>query len=63
MMGGALLGAATMHRANGFFVNWSGTQAGEGFEFHILAIGIAAAVVIGGAGQFSIDRLISRRLD
>jgi putative oxidoreductase len=57
-----MLGATTMHRANGFFMNWSGTQAGEGFAFHILAIGIAAAVLIGGAGRFSIDRLIAKRI-
>jgi putative oxidoreductase len=61
-IGAVMLGAATMHRANGFFMNWSGTQAGEGFEFHILALGIAAAVVIGGAGRLSIDRLIAKRI-
>jgi len=33
-------GAVVMsHAANGFFMNWSGKQGGEGFEYHILAIG------------------------
>jgi putative oxidoreductase len=48
--------ALTRHIDNGFFMNWSGKQAGEGFEFHILAIGLALAVLIRGAGAFSIDR-------
>lgn len=54
--------AAMMHRANGFFMNWSGTQAGEGFEFHIVAIALALAVVVRGAGSASIDRALAARL-
>lgn len=48
-----------VHRANGFFMNWSGQQHGEGFEFHILVIAIAIAVMIRGSGRFSIDRAIT----
>ena len=55
--------AAFMHRANGFFMNWSGAQAGEGFEFHILAIAMALALIIGGGGRFSADRAIARRME
>ena len=51
---------ASDHWANGFFMNWSGTQAGEGFEFHLLAIGMAAAVIIAGSGIFSLDRRLGR---
>lgn len=47
-----------VHLPNGFFMNWGGQQAGEGFEYHLLAIGLALAVVIGGAGRFSIDRAL-----
>ncbi|MGH9458747.1 MAG: DoxX family protein [Thermoanaerobaculia bacterium] len=54
--------AAFMHRVNGIFMNWSGTQAGEGFEFHILAIAIALALIIGGGGRFSADRALAARL-
>jgi len=50
--------AALMHRANGFFMNWSGQQAGEGFEYHILAIAIALILVVRGAGRWSVDRAL-----
>ena len=51
----------TVHAANGFFMNWFGAQKGEGFEYHLLAIGLALIVMISGSGSFSIDRVISRR--
>jgi putative oxidoreductase len=51
---------ALVHARNGFFMNWTGTKPGEGFEFHILAIGIAVAIMIGGAGAASIDGALSR---
>ena len=46
----------TVHWQNGFFMNWSGQQQGEGIEFFILAIGIALALIIRGGGLWSIDR-------
>ena len=49
------------HAGNGFFMNWSGTQKGEGFEYHLLAIGLALVVLVHGAGKASIDELLSRR--
>ena len=49
----------TAHAANGFFMNWSGKQAGEGFEYHLLAIGLALVVMIQGAGKASLDGLIA----
>jgi putative oxidoreductase len=61
-IGVTMLVASMMHRANGFFMNWSGKQAGEGFEYHILAIAIAVAVMIGGAGRLSIDGALAKRL-
>lgn len=45
----------TSHYANGFFMNWAGNQKGEGYEFHLLVIGIAAALLISGAGKWSVD--------
>lgn len=54
--------AGFMHKANGFFMNWTGTQKGEGFEFHILAAAVALVLVVGGAGRASVDRLLSRRI-
>jgi putative oxidoreductase len=50
-----------VHRANGFFMNWTGAQHGEGFEFHILALGLALIVMIYGSGAWSIDRAITER--
>ncbi len=49
------------HVANGFFMNWSGHQAGEGFEYHILVVVIALAVMIKGSGALSLDRLLGAR--
>src|ERR1700690_1737125 len=53
--------AAGNHVKNGFFMNWMGKQQGEGFEYHILAVAISLALIIGGGGRWSIDGLISRR--
>jgi len=48
------------HVHNGFFMNWFGNQPGEGFEYHILAVTIALAIVIKGGGKWSLDRLLSK---
>ncbi len=56
-----MLGAVFMvHGAHGFFMNWYGAQGGEGFEYHLLAIGLSVAVMLRGSGAFSIDRQLSR---
>ena len=47
--------AATTHAANGFFMNWVGTNAGEGFEYHLLGIALAASIVVRGSGAYSLD--------
>ena len=47
------------HRAFGFFMNWTGTQKGEGYEFHLLVLAIVALLMIRGAGAFSVDRVMS----
>lgn len=57
IMLGAIL---TVHIKFGFFMNWTGTQAGEGFEFHILAIGLALVVLFKGGGLWSIDAAITK---
>jgi putative oxidoreductase len=56
-----LVAIVKVHLPNGFFMNWTGHQHGEGFEYHLLAVGIALAVVFAGAGPFSVDRSLSRR--
>jgi putative oxidoreductase len=40
-------------------MNWTGTQKGEGFEFHLLVLAITVFLMIRGAGAASIDRLWS----
>jgi len=51
----------TSHYTNGFFMNWAGTQKGEGYEYHLLVIGIAIALLITGAGKWSIDYALQRK--
>lgn len=46
------------HAGNGFYMNWLGTQKGEGYEFDLLFIAMAIAVSIKGSGRFSVDRLL-----
>jgi len=61
-IGGVMLGAVYLvHWPNGFFMNWSGQQAGPGFEYHLLALGIVLALLVTGAGRASVDRALSRR--
>lgn len=55
-----LVAIVTVHTPHGFFMNWTGNQKGEGFEFHLLALGIAVALIIGGAGLWSLDAMLAR---
>lgn len=58
-----MLGAVVLvHWKFGFFMNWAGKQPGEGFEYHLLAIAISLAILLGGAGRWSMDRTIAKRL-
>ncbi len=58
-----MVGAILMsHLPYGFFMNWFGQQQGEGFEFHLLVIGIAAALLLTGGGKWSLDRAVAERL-
>ena len=60
-IGCEMIGAIFMvHMPNGFFMNWSGSQKGEGFEYHLLTIAVAAALLLRGAGPFSVDRALSK---
>lgn len=47
------------HVQHGFFMNWFGQQQGEGFEYHLLVIGICLALLIKGGGALSVDRKLS----
>lgn len=50
---------AMVHSGFGFFMNWSGTQKGEGIEYHLLALAATVLLMIRGAGAFSVDRAIA----
>jgi len=50
-----LVAIATTHWPHGFFMNWYGNQKGEGFEYHLLVLGMAISLIIGGAGIWSLD--------
>ena len=52
----------TSHLDNGFFMNWFGNQKGEGYEFHLLVIGLSLAAVINGSGKLSVDERIIKLL-
>jgi Predicted membrane protein len=54
-----LVAVAMVHRSFGFFMNWTGSQKGEGFEYHLLVLAMTAYLVIRGAGAFSVDRAIA----
>jgi putative oxidoreductase len=55
-----MIGAILLwHLPNGFFMNWSGTQPGEGFEFHLLALALALPLAIRGGGAYSLDRVLT----
>lgn len=46
----------TSHLDHGFFMNWFDNQKGEGYEYHLLVIGLSLASLINGAGKFSLDK-------
>jgi putative oxidoreductase len=51
----------TTHLNNGFFMNWSGQLQGEGYEYHLLVIGMALALLISGAGKWSVDYALQKK--
>jgi putative oxidoreductase len=56
-----VVSALMVHLPNGFFMNWTGQKRGEGLEFHLLATATSIAIMLAGAGAYSIDRLLTRR--
>lgn len=51
----------TTQLEHGFFMNWFGNQAGEGYEYSLLVIGIALTIIVNGSGKWSIDKVISKK--
>ena len=50
-----------VHLHNGLFMNWFGNQKGEGWEYHLLAITLAIAIMVRGAGAFSVDGALAAK--
>lgn len=59
ILANVLVAVAMVHSKVGFFMNWSGKQPGEGFEFHLLGIGMALALIIAGGGKLSADKALA----
>jgi len=58
-----MLGAIVMvHSQFGFFMNWFGAQSGEGFEYHLLALGLSLVVLVRGGGKWALDNEITSKL-
>jgi putative oxidoreductase len=56
-----LVATVMIHLPVGFFMNWFGNQKGEGYEYHLLAMVIALALMIKGGGKASIDRALTAK--
>ena len=54
-----LVAVAMVHHQFGFFMNWTGAQKGEGYEYHLVLLATLAVLMIRGAGAASADRLLS----
>ena len=54
-----LVAIVAVHWSHGFFMNWYGKQKAEGFEYHLLMLGIAIALIIVGAGDWSLDSALA----
>jgi putative oxidoreductase len=54
-----VVAVAMVHHQFGFFMNWTGAQKGEGYEYHLLILAATVFLMIRGAGAVSVDRLLS----
>jgi len=59
LIGVMLVAIAKVHAQHGFFLNFAMTPGrGHGYEYNLALLAMALSILIGGAGVFSIDRLI-----
>ena len=60
LIGVMLVAVAKVHAQHGFFLNFAMTPGrGHGYEYNLALLAMALSILIGGAGVFSIDRLIA----
>jgi len=51
-----------VHLKFGFLLDWFGDKPGHGIEYHLLALALALLIIVHGAGAFSLDLALYRRL-
>ena len=54
-----IVAVAMVHHQFGFFMNWTGGQKGEGYEYHLVLLAALVVLMIRGAGAASVDRMLS----
>jgi len=55
------IGIFLTHTENGFFMNWFGNQAGEGYEYHLLVLAISLGIMVLGGGKFTLSTLFKKQ--
>lgn len=50
------------HTEYGFFINWFGNQKGEGYEYHLMVIGLALTLVFSGSGKYAVDNAFNNQI-
>ena len=58
-----IVAVAMVHSPGRVFMNWTGRQKGEGFEYHLLAMALLLVLLIRGSGAYSIDQILARSFD
>lgn len=56
-----LVAILMVHSPNGLFMNWSGQQKGEGYEYHLLVLAMTIAIMVSGAGALSVDHMLEQK--
>lgn len=59
---GIFTGMIPYHIGYGFHMNWAGTNAGEGFEYHVLVLAMCLMLVLSGGGALSVDHKIQKSI-
>jgi len=57
-----IVALVAVHGKFGFFMNWYGEKQGHGIEYHILVLALALAVMVKGAGAFSLDQVLYQHI-
>lgn len=61
-IGAVMVGAVALFHRGHFFMTWYGEPRPEGFEYHLLALGLVAVLVVTGGGRLSVDAALAERI-